>query len=134
VRAQNSVGFGNYSSTANISTLNNAPSGVSAIGDDNQAYVSWTAPTPNNSATRDYAIQYSSNAGASWYTYSRSPSTDTLSSVTGLSNGSDYIFRIAAVNFAGTGIYSSDSLSINVAPRSDNLYNKTRILLHLDSN
>jgi hypothetical protein len=134
VRAQNSVGFGNYSSTANISTLNNAPSGVSGIGDDNQAYVSWTAPTSNNSATRDYAIQYSSNAGASWYTYSRLPSTDTLSSVTGLSNGSDYIFRIAAVNFAGTGIYSSDSSSINVAPRSDNLYNKTRILLHLDSN
>ena len=134
VRAQNSVGFGNYSSTANISTLNNAPSGVSGIGDDNQAYVSWTAPTPNNSATRDYAIQYSSNAGASWYTYSRSPNTDTLSSVTGLSNGSDYIFRIAAVNFAGTGIYSSDSSSITVAPRSDNLYNKTRILLHLDSN
>jgi hypothetical protein len=134
VRAQNSVGFGNYSSTANISTLNNAPSGVSGIGDDNQAYVSWTAPTSNNSSIRDYAIQYSSNAGASWYTYSRSPSTDTLSSVTGLSNGSDYIFRIAAVNFAGTGIYSSDSSSINVAPRSDNLYNKTRILLHLDSN
>jgi hypothetical protein len=134
VRAQNSVGFGNYSSTANISTLTNVPSGVSAIGDDNQAYVSWTAPTPNNSSIRDYAIQYSSNAGASWYTYSRSPSTDTLSSVTGLSNGSDYIFRIAAVNLAGTGIYSSDSSPITVAPRSDNLYNKTRILLHLDSN
>jgi hypothetical protein len=134
VRAQNSFGFGNYSSTANILTLNNAPSGVSAIGDDNQAYTSWTAPTPNNSATRDYAIQYSSNAGASWYTYSRSPSTDTLSSVTGLSNGSDYIFRVAAVNFAGTGIYSDNSSSINIAPRSDSLYNKTRILLHLDSN
>jgi hypothetical protein len=134
VRAQNSVGFGNYSSTANISTLTNVPSGVTAIGDDNQAYTSWTAPTPNNSSIRDYGIQYSSNAGASWYTYSRLPSTDTLSSVTGLSNGSDYIFRIAAVNFAGTGIYSSDSSSITVAPRSDNLYNKTRILLHLDSN
>ena len=31
VRAQNSVGFGNYSSTTNISTLSNAPSSVSAI-------------------------------------------------------------------------------------------------------
>ena len=134
VRAQNSVGFGNYSSTANISTLNNAPSGVNAIPDDNQAFVSWTAPTPNNSATRDYAVQYSSDAGSSWTTFSHSPSTDTLINVTGLNNSSDYVFRVAAVNLAGTGVYSSNSSSISISPRTDNLYNKTRILLHLDSN
>jgi len=134
VRAQNSVGFGNYSSTANISTLTNVPSSVSAIGDDNQAYVSWTAPTPNNSSIRDYGIQYSPDSGGSWYTYSHSPSIDTLINVTGLNNTSNYSFKVAAVNLAGTGIYSSDSSPITVAPRSDNLYNKTRILLHLDSN
>jgi hypothetical protein len=134
VRAQNSVGFGNYSSTANISTLTNVPSGVSAIGDDSQAYVSWTAPTPNNSSIRDYGIQYSSDAGSSWNIYSRSSSIDTLINVTGLNNTFNYSFKVAAVNFAGTGIYSSDSSPITVAPRSDNLYNKTRILLHLDSN
>jgi len=134
VRAQNSVGFGNYSSTANISTLTNVPSSVSAIGDNNQAYVSWTAPTPNNSSIRDYSVQYSSDAGSSWITFSHSPSIDTLINVTGLNNSSDYIFKVAAVNLAGIGTYSSNSSSINVAPRSDNLYNKTRILLHLDSN
>lgn len=134
VRAQNSVGFGPYSSISNISTLNNAPSGINVIPDDNQSFVSWTAPTPNNSSTRDYSIQYSTDIGTSWTTYSRTPSIDTLINVTGLSNGSDYLFRVAAVNFAGTGVYSSNSSSINVAPRSDNLYNKTRILLHLDSN
>jgi hypothetical protein len=134
VRAQNSVGFGNYSSTANISTLNNAPSGLNVIPDNNQAFLSWTAPTPNNSATRDYAVQYSSNAGSSWTTFSHSPSTDTFINVTGLNNGSDYIFRTAAINLAGTGVYSNNSSSISIAPRSDNLYNKTRLLLHLDSN
>jgi hypothetical protein len=134
VRAQNSVGFGNYSSTANISTLNNAPSGLNVIPDNNQAFLSWTAPTPNNSATRDYAVQYSSNAGSSWTNFSHSPSTDTFINVTGLNNGSDYIFRTAAINLAGTGVYSNNSSSISIAPRSDNLYNKTRILLHLDSN
>jgi hypothetical protein len=134
VRSQNSVGFGPYSSTANISTPTNAPSGVSAIGDDNQAYVSWTAPAPNNSSIRDYGIQYSSDSGASWDIYSHSPSTGTLINVTGLNNTLSYSFKVAAVNFAGTGIYSADSSSITVAPRSDNLYNKTRILLHLDSN
>ena len=134
VRAQNSVGFGPYSSTANISTLSNAPSGVSAIGDDNQAFVSWTAPTPNNSSIRDYGIQYSSDSGASWNTYPHSPSIDTLINVTGLNNTLNYSFKVAAVNLAGTGIYSADSSPITVAPRSDNLYNKTRILLHLDSN
>ena len=134
VRAQNSVGFGPYSSTANISTLSNAPSGVGAIGDDSQAFVSWTAPTPNNSSTRDYAIQYSSDAGSSWTTFSHSPSINTLINVTGLDNTFNYRFKVAAVNFAGTGIYSTDSSSISLAPRTDSLYNKTRILLHLDSN
>lgn len=134
VKAQNSVGFGPYSSTVNISTLNSAPSGVSAIGDDSQAFVSWTAPTPNNSSIRDYAIQYSSDSGASWNIYSHSPSTDTLINVTGLDNAFNYSFKIAAVNFAGTGIYSADSSSISLAPRVDSLHNKTRLLLHLDSN
>jgi hypothetical protein len=134
VRAQNSVGFGTYSSTANISTLTNTPSGVSAIPDNNQAYVSWTAPTPNNSSIRDYSVQYSSDAGNSWTTFSHSPTIDTLINVTGLNNSSDYVFKVAAVNLAGIGTYSSNSSSINVAPRTDNLYNKTRILLHLDSN
>jgi hypothetical protein len=89
---------------------------------------------PNSSTIRDYAVQYSSNAGSSWTTFSHSPSIDTLINVTGLNNGSDYIFRTAAINLAGTGVYSNNSSSISIAPRSDNLYNKTRILLHLDSN
>ena len=134
VRAQNSIGFGPYSSTANISTITNVPSGVSAVGDDNQVYLSWTAPTPNNSSIRDYSIQYSSDAGSSWTTFSHSPSINTLINVTGLNNSSDYVFKVAAVNFAGIGTDSSNSSSVSVAPRSDNLYNKTRILLHLDSN
>lgn len=101
----------------------------------------FTAPTTeflpfgaNNSSTRDYAIAYSSDGGINWSNFSHSPSTNTLINVTGLNNGSDYIFKVAAVNFAGTGVYSSPSSSITVGPRTDNLYNKTRLLLHLDSN
>jgi hypothetical protein len=134
VRAQNSVGFGNYSSTTNILTSTNPPSGVNAIPDNNQAFVSWISPTSNNSSIKDYSIQYSSDAGNYWDTYSHPSSIDTLINVTGLNNGSDYIFRIAPVNFAGIGTYSGNSSSVTVAPRSDSLYNKTRLLLHLDSN
>jgi hypothetical protein len=101
----------------------------------------FTAPTteflpysPNNSSIRDYAVQYSSNEGISWITFSHSATTNTLINVTGLNNASNYIFRVAAVNFAGTGVYSDNSSSITVAPRTDSLHNKTRLLLHLDSN
>lgn len=134
-RAQNSVGYGPYSSTNStpISTLG-AVTNLTVIPDDSQAYLSWTAPSANNSAINDYSIQYSSDGGSSWTTFSHTASTNTSIIVIGLNNSSNYVFRVAAVNFAGIGTYSSVSSSVTVAQRLDTTYNKTRLLLHLDSN
>lgn len=134
VKAQNSIGFGDYSNIAQIIVPQTSPTILSAIPDDSQAYISWDPPASGNSSIRDYAVQYSANGGASWTTFSHSASTNTLINVTGLNNASNYIFRVAAVNFAGTGVYSDNSSSITIAPRIDSLHNKTRLLLHLDSN
>jgi hypothetical protein len=71
-------------------------------------YLTWAAPANDGgSAITDYAVQYSSNSGSTWTTFSRSASTALNATVTGLTNGTAYQFRVAGVNSVGTGTYSS---------------------------
>ena len=76
------------------------------------ASVSWSAPASVGSEISDYTVQYSSNSGSTWTTFSRAASTATSVTVTGLTNGTAYIFRVNAINGIGTGSYSSSSSSV----------------------
>ena len=77
------------------------------------ASVSWTAPAMLGSpGLNDYIIQYSSDSGSTFTTFSESVSTSTSVTVTGLTNGFAYVFRVAAVNNIGTSPYSTASNSV----------------------
>jgi hypothetical protein len=91
-----------------------APTSVTATGGNAQAAVSWTAPTGviSQAPITDYVVQYSSNSGSTWTTFSDGTSTATSATVTGLTNGTAYAFRVAAVNAIGTGSYSSASSAV----------------------
>jgi hypothetical protein len=91
-----------------------APTGVAINAGNAQVTVSWTAPTvlPQTPIT-DYTVQYSSNSGTTWTTFSRSASTETSATVTGLTNGTSYLFRVAGINQLGVGSYSS---TVSAAP------------------
>ena len=90
-----------------------APSGLSGVRGNTEVALSWSAPTANNGrAVTDYVVQYSSNNGTSWTTFSDGVSTTTSTTVTGLTNGTSYVFKVAAVNLAGTGTYTANSSAL----------------------
>ena len=112
------VGIGRYDSSFSTPTAPfpntgpvvapRKPTNLVATGGDQQVSLSWTAPLRNGGASiTDYSIQYSSDGGSSWTSFSHSASSSTSAIVTGLTNTTAYKFRVAAINSAGTGQYTS---------------------------
>ena len=74
------------------------PTGVSGTAGNGDVALQWTAPdrrAPH--PISDYIIQYSSDGGAEWTT-DDTGSTATSATVSGLTNGTRYIFEVEAVN------------------------------------
>lgn len=97
------------------------PSAITDLGataGDGLVDLSWTAPSDNGAAITDYIVEYSSDYGTTWTTYSDGTSTATTASVGSLTNDTQYYFRVAAVNSAGTGDWSNtpDVTPVAVAP------------------
>jgi peptidoglycan hydrolase-like protein with peptidoglycan-binding domain len=98
-----------------------APSGLSATPGDGQVALTWTAPNNNGFAITNYLIEYRLGAG-SYAAFSHSPSTSTSTTVTGLTDGKLYSFRVSAINSNGTSSPSSVVTSIPMAPGGPNPY------------
>lgn len=93
-----------------------APTGLAGTAGDAEVSLSWTAPTGVLAQTpiTDYIVQYSSDGGSNWATFADGTSTDTTATVTGLTNDTEYTFRVAAVNGVGTGSFG-DSVAATPA-------------------
>ncbi|MSW98761.1 MAG: hypothetical protein F2519_04800 [Actinobacteria bacterium] len=115
VRGVSDGGYGTptVSSAAIPRTTPDAPTFVWGNTTTTVVSLAWQAPSFNGgSAITDYVIRYSSNAGGSWTTYIDSVTAADTATITGLTNGVNYLFRVAAKNIAGTGPESSDSSQI----------------------
>jgi len=120
VSAVNSAGAGSAVATTTAITPRTVPgvvTGITATPGNIQASLAWTAPAVNGGAAiSDYKIEFSSNAGSTWTTFTRSASTATTATVTGLVNGKSYLFRISAINSAGAG--SAVATTTAITPRT----------------
>jgi cyclophilin family peptidyl-prolyl cis-trans isomerase len=98
-------------------TAPGAPGVASGVPVNGRVNLSWTAPASNGGAAiTDYVVQFSSNNGTNWTTFNDGTSVATSTVVTGLTNGTNYVFRVASVNSAGAGVFSAASAV--VTPRS----------------
>jgi len=114
VKAVTSIGTGSASATSAAQLVAAAPGqlNVPTISNGNsQATVSWVAPADNGCAITAYRVDYSSNSGSTWNTFTSS-ATGTSVVVTGLTNGTSYVFRVAATNCMGFGAASAASASV----------------------
>ena len=116
VAANEVAGDGDWSArTATITpyTLPGAPTGLETIPGDSQVELSWTAPAGNGgSAITGYTVEYSTD-GETWSTFATGVAASTLKvDVTGLTNGTGYVFRVSATNAAGTGGASDPSATV----------------------
>jgi hypothetical protein len=51
----------------------------------------------------DYKVEYKTAAASVWSTFAHAPSTNTTQTVTGLTTGTSYNYRVSTVNKQGTG-------------------------------
>ena len=85
------------------------PQNLTVTAGEGELTATWNEPDDKgNPATLDrYVVEYRS--GGSWRTWTRTAqnAADTTETITGLTNGTTYQVRVAAVNAAGTGRYTS---------------------------
>jgi titin len=112
VRAVNAAGLGGFGKSAAVTprTTAAAPTGMIGTAGDTQVSLVWTAPVSDGGATiTDYRVQYSSNGGTTWTRFADGTSTATSATVTGLTNGTAYVFQVRAVNAAGLGAFGQSA-------------------------
>ncbi|MED5584305.1 MAG: fibronectin type III domain-containing protein, partial [Actinomycetota bacterium] len=94
-----------------------APTSLGGTAGDQQVELSWTAPTGNGGVSlTGYRVESSTNSGSSWSTVvADTGSTSTSYTATSLANGTEYLFRVSAINVVGAGSASS---SATATPRT----------------
>ncbi len=135
ISARNYIGVGTTSTPLNFAnnpTVPAAVTGLTAVPNSTSVTLSWTPGSTGGSAITDYQVQFKLNTEpTTWTTFTDGVSTATTATVTGLTDGALYNFRVAAINSVGTG---ANSTTVNARPMPDfAVINHSSILAYFDS-
>ncbi|MXV78934.1 hypothetical protein F4001_11315, partial [Candidatus Poribacteria bacterium] len=117
VRAKNSAGYGAESLTIykTPATTPSAPQNLTAPVGDGEVSLDWEPPNSNGGLKiTEYKYSYRESSSDSWDTEG-SAGTEQEKTITGLTNGTEYEFRVRAKNRMGLGPWS-DTLSATPQP------------------
>ena len=120
VRAVNAVGAGPLSASSNTVTPTApaatpaAPTGVTATPGNTQATVRWTAGATGGSAITSWQVEVRTGTTVV-RTITGIAAAARSTTVTGLTNGTAYNFRVRAVNAVGAGTFSAASNTVTPA-------------------
>ena len=119
VSATNASGTGPESAASGAvtpTTVPGSPTAVTASAGDASATVSWTAPDPGGSAITSYTVTpYIGTTAQTPGTVTGANPVPTMTTVTGLANGTAYTFRVSATNASGPGPESAPSGAVTPA-------------------
>ena len=98
-------------------TVPTAPLSLTATPSSQSVALAWALPASDGgSAITDYKIEYAISTSSSWSVFAHTASTTRAANIVGLTNGTQYSFRISAVNAVGTGVATSPIFSTPEAP------------------
>jgi hypothetical protein len=90
-----------------------APTELVAYPGKDSVGLRWTAPANSGRPQIfDYQVQYSNDAGQTWTTATRALGAEPRAYVTGLSESSSYLVRVAAVNPVGAGPWVTSTVAV----------------------
>ncbi len=94
-----------------ITTTPSAPTGLTGkFVSSTDANLAWTIPSSGNSVITDYVIEYKLSSDSTWTTASDGVSAVPSATITGLTNGVNYDFRVSGVNAIGQGTPSTSTI------------------------
>lgn len=118
VAAVNGIGTGGWSNVVTQPGANGPPNPptLTAVSGNTQVVCSWTAAAPNGSAVTNYINEWRLSPAGTWNTFSHTASTALTRTITGLTNGTAYDFKVSAVNGFGTGVASNIATTTPAPP------------------
>jgi len=126
VAAVNKFGTGAYTANSAEVTPSNipaAPAPPTCISSNGQVTINWNTPANNGAAITDYAIRRRVNGQATYTNLVDGISTATSYTNTGLTNGTGYLYSVAAINVKGASVWSADSAVVvpSTSPSAPNI-------------
>ncbi len=98
-------------------TVPSVPLSLTTTSASQSVALAWALPASDGgSAITDYKIEYKLSNVTAWTVFAHAASTTRTANISGLTNGTQYSFRVSAVNAVGTGTATTAVLATPVAP------------------